>query len=69
MNYLGLSFHKMGLIDNIEAVSQVNFSNALQFINEEVLKARAEGEGESQQSRRELIKLSERLYELSHFRA
>jgi glycerol-3-phosphate O-acyltransferase len=68
MNYMGLSFHKMGLIDHIEAVSQVNFSNAIQFINEEILRTKNENEPDPQQSHKRLIRLSERLYDLSHFR-
>ena len=67
MNYLGLSFHKMGLIDNIEAVSQVNFSNAIRFIHEEILKQNTGKEAGSQQIRERLVRLSDRLYELSHF--
>ena len=39
MNYMGLRFHKMGLIDHLEAVSRINFSNAISFINEEILKS------------------------------
>ena len=45
MNYLGLRFHKMGLIDHLEAVSRINFSNAISFINEEILQGQEVTEG------------------------
>ncbi len=69
MNYLGLRFHKMGLIDHLEAVSRINFSNAIIFINEEILQSQEVTEGNTSEPRERLSELSQRLYELSHYRA
>jgi glycerol-3-phosphate O-acyltransferase len=69
MNYLGLRFHKMGLIDHLEAVSRINFSNAISFINEEILQSQEVTEGNTPEPRERLSELSQRLYELSHYRA
>ena len=68
MNYLGLRFHKMGLVDHIEAISQINFSNAILFLNEEILKGQEVTEGNTPEPRERLSELSQRLYELSHYR-
>jgi glycerol-3-phosphate O-acyltransferase len=69
MNYMGLRFHKLGLIDHMEAISRLNFKNAIRFINEDILKGE-EGSGEdTRQARKRLGRLSDRLYNLSHYRA
>jgi len=67
MPYLGKRYHKLGFIDHVEALSQFNFKNALDFIKEEVLngkKALIEGSTESER----LSKFSQKLYELSRYR-
>lgn len=71
MNYMGLRFHKLGLIDHLEAVSKINFSNAIRFIHEDLLKTREENEVREDHAEPEerLSRLSQRLYDLSHFRA
>jgi len=68
MNYLGLRFHKMGLIDHLEAVSRINFSNAIGFINDEILRNPDVTEGDTPEPKERLSELSQRLYELSHYR-
>ncbi len=45
MNYLGQRFHKQGLIDHLEAVSQINFGNAARYIQDRSLKAGREAQG------------------------
>jgi hypothetical protein len=68
MNYLGLRFHKMGLIDHLEAVSRVNFNNAIGFINEEILRNPEGTEENTLEPKERLTELSQRLYEFSHYR-
>ncbi len=68
MDYLGRRLHKLGVIDHIGALSQSNFKNALRFINEDILKTRGPAEDPAQASE-SLTRLSQRLYELSHYRA
>ena len=69
MNYMGLRFHKLGLIDHMEAISRLNFKNAIKFINEDILKGLEGSDESSNQARERLAQLSRRLYELSHYRA
>jgi hypothetical protein len=58
----------MGLIDHLEAVSRINFSNAIGFINEEILRNQEVTEENRPEPRERLSELSQRLYELSHYR-
>lgn len=68
MNYLGKRFHRQGIIEHIGALSQLNFQNATAFFQEKVLKTR----GSSKTSSPDLETLShvsQRLYEISHYRS
>jgi glycerol-3-phosphate O-acyltransferase len=68
MDYLGLRFHKLGLIDHIEAVSHITFQNAMPSIRENILGTQR-GSDESLAGRGErLSRFTQKLYELSHFR-
>lgn len=69
MNYLGVRLHKQGLIDHLEAVSRITFSNALAFINEDILSTPQELSESQSEALEKLSKLSQRIYELSRFRA
>jgi glycerol-3-phosphate O-acyltransferase len=69
MDYMGMRFHKMGLIDHMEAISRLNFKNAIRFINEDILKGGEGSHEDPRQARKRLGRLSHRLYELSHYRA
>jgi len=69
MNYLGLRFHKLGLIDHVEAISQLSFKNALSAIKEDTSRAQGESGEDRSQARERLAQLSQRLYELSRYRA
>jgi glycerol-3-phosphate O-acyltransferase len=69
MNHRGLKFHKMGLIDHIEAVSRVNFRNATDFINKNILWSHEKQEEDRSEAWDKLSRLSKKLHELSHFRA
>ncbi len=65
MNYLGLRYHKLGLIEHRESINQLSFKNALRYIQKEVTEVR---EISPDSSREKLSRLGERLYELSHYR-
>lgn len=68
MAYLGKRYHRLGVIEHIGALSQLNYKNALNFINEDILKAKDQTDGESDVIER-LSQLGQRLYELSHYRS
>lgn len=68
-NHLAQRFHKLGLIDHLEAISQLNFKNAISFINKNVLESLETSEEERSQDRERLSQLSQRLYKLSHYSA
>jgi glycerol-3-phosphate O-acyltransferase len=69
MNYLGRRFHKLGLIEHIGALSQLNFKNAISFINEDILNSHENSEEERSRALERLSQLGQRLYELCHYRA
>ncbi len=68
MNYQGQRFHKLGLIDHMEAISQITFKTAARFISEEILRGDEKLPEDSDQARERLFRLNQRLYELSHFK-
>jgi len=68
MNSLGHRLHELGLMDNLEAISHLNFKNAIQFINRDVLQAKGKTGEDRSQALERLSQLSQRLYELSHYR-
>jgi glycerol-3-phosphate O-acyltransferase len=69
MNYLGRRFHKLGVIDHIGALSQLNFTNALTFINEDIGNLHEISGKNRPPALEKLSQLGQRLYELSHYRA
>jgi len=69
MNYLGRRFHKLGIIEHIGALSQLNFTNALSFINEDFLNLQQTSEKDPSHALERLSQLGQRLYEFSHYRA
>jgi glycerol-3-phosphate O-acyltransferase len=68
MNYLGLRFHKLGLIDHMEAVSQVTFKNAIPVIEEYISEGQDKSEEDGRDAWERLSRLSQRLYDFSHYR-
>jgi glycerol-3-phosphate O-acyltransferase len=68
MNYLGKQFHKLGVVEHIGALSQLNYKNAVRFINGDILKASNQSEEQSNVDER-LSQLGQKLYELSHYRS
>jgi glycerol-3-phosphate O-acyltransferase len=69
MNYLGRRFHKLGVIDHIGALSELNFKNAINFINKDILGVQKNSEEDNSHALERLSQLGQRLYELSHYRA
>ncbi|MBW2204059.1 MAG: 1-acyl-sn-glycerol-3-phosphate acyltransferase [Deltaproteobacteria bacterium] len=68
MNYLGLRFHKLGVIEHLEAVSRLSFKNAIRVVNEDILKGEEKSEEDRSQARERLSKFSQRLHDLSHYK-
>lgn len=69
MDYMGRRFHKLGLIDHMEAISRLSFKNAIRIINEDILKGMEKSDEGTRQTQNRLGRLSHQLYELSHYRA
>ena len=69
MSDLGLRFHKLGLIDHMESISPLSFKNAIPFFNDNILHPQEKPDEDGSGSRERLSRLSQRLHELSHYRA
>ena len=69
MTYLGHRFHKLGMIEHREAISQINFKNAVESFHKEFSQINKESEEERAQARERLSQLGQRLFELSHYNA
>jgi glycerol-3-phosphate O-acyltransferase len=69
MDFMGKRFHKLGLIDHIGALSRINYTNAMGFINESILNPLEDSMEDSSSATEKLSQLGQRLYELSHYRS
>ena len=69
MNSLGQHFYKLGLIEHMEAISQLSFKNAIQFVNRNILQDNNKSDQGGPDSLERLSRFGKRLYELSHYRA
>ena len=69
MNYLGKQFHKLGVIDHIGALSELNFKNAISLFNSDILNLKVDSKEDSPHDFERLPQLSQRLYKLSHYRS
>ena len=68
MNYMGRRYHKLGVVDHIGALSQINFKNAVDYINKNIINAQKDsGDMENQDTLKELTLISKKLYEMSHY--
>jgi glycerol-3-phosphate O-acyltransferase len=65
MSYLGRRFYKLGVVEHVEALSRLNFVNALAFIHRDVLSRKAM-EQEPERAFEKLSQITQRIYELSH---
>jgi glycerol-3-phosphate O-acyltransferase len=64
MNYLGRRFYKLGVVEHIEAISKLNFTNALAFIHREVLNHKDLAKDPALAFEK-LSRITQRIYELS----
>ena len=69
MNYLGKRFYKLGVIDHVGALSELNLKNAISFINSDILKLPVDSKEVNPHDFERLRQFSQRLYKLSHYRA
>ncbi|MGD8387694.1 MAG: 1-acyl-sn-glycerol-3-phosphate acyltransferase [Desulfobacteraceae bacterium] len=65
MKLNGLRFHKLGVIDHLESVSQLTFRNALDCFAENGF--RTAGDNAPSESKRELSDIGKRIYDLARF--
>jgi glycerol-3-phosphate O-acyltransferase len=65
---LAKRYHKQGIIEHIGALSQLNFKNAAGFFREKVFKP-SKADGEPSPDLEKLSQVSQRLYELCHYRS
>lgn len=68
MTRLGHRLHDLGLMDNVEAISHINFKNAARYINRDILATKGKSKEDGSHALESLSLLSQRLYELSHYR-
>ena len=69
MNFLGQRFHKLGVIDHVEAISHLTFKNALKLIREDIVPPGSDSDENLDAVRDTLLEFSQKLYDLSHYRA
>jgi glycerol-3-phosphate O-acyltransferase len=67
MTYLGQRYHKLGLIDHLEAVSQITFRNATLMIGEDFPFSATASDSEKAQTLEDLTLFSKQLYRFSQF--
>jgi glycerol-3-phosphate O-acyltransferase len=67
INYLGQRYHKMGLIDHLEAVSQITFKNATRMIGEDFPFSGSASESEQTQTLEKLTLFSKQLHLFSQY--
>ena len=68
MNGLGKRLYKLGVIDHIGSLSQINYKNAQSFIKENILNVRKDSEDADPIPER-ISELSQILYEFTHYRS
>ena len=66
ISYMGKRYHKLGTIEHIESLSQINFKNAVTLINKKILKT-ADGSGDDRHDFEEISQFTKRLYNFSHY--
>jgi glycerol-3-phosphate O-acyltransferase len=67
MAHLGLRYQKMGLVDHVEAISRLNFQNAVRALGDHVHEAQKASGGDPAAASDILSELGQRLYDLAHF--
>ncbi len=67
MTYLGQRYHRQGLIDHLEAVSQLNFKNAIRMMEKDFPAADGKSEEDHGETLENLALFSRRLHQLSQY--
>ncbi len=68
MNQLGVKYSKIGFIDHVEGISQINFENAIRIIREDVVSPKLlSEEGNESEVQKKLLAFSQKLYDLCHY--
>ena len=67
MNYIGKRFLKLGTIEHMGALSQINFRNAINLINKYVQNPSENSEIDHLDSFENISQFSKKLYNFSHF--
>ncbi|MFC1862717.1 1-acyl-sn-glycerol-3-phosphate acyltransferase [Thermodesulfobacteriota bacterium] len=67
MSYLGKQYHKLGVVDHIGALSQMNFRNAIRYIDQHILDDHVRANHYQVDQGQNLTQFTTRLYNLSHF--
>lgn len=67
MNQLGMRYYKIGFIDHVESVSQINFENAIRIIREKISIYKGQAEDNELGEQNKLMEFTQRLYDLSHY--
>ncbi len=67
MNQLGMKYYKIGFIDHVESVSQINFENAIRSIREQISMSKGQAEDDGLNEQEKLLGFTQRLYDLSHY--
>ena len=67
MTYLGQRYHRLGLIDHLEAVSQINFKNAIRMIEKDFPLSAGQSEEKHREAFENLTLFSKRLHEFSQY--
>ena len=67
MAVMGLRFYKLGLVSHVESISQINFKNAIRFINEEIVSVQSEWKGDHQKVQEMLSELSQNIQRFTRF--
>jgi len=65
MGSVGRRFYKLGVVEQIEALSRLNFVNALAFLHKDVLTRKAMAQ-DPDRAFEKLSQITQRIYELSH---
>ena len=68
MDYIGRRYHKLGVIDHIGALSQLNFRNAITFVNQEIRSTQENTEEDHSPVIERLSEVGQKIYEFSHYR-
>jgi glycerol-3-phosphate O-acyltransferase len=67
MAVMGLRFHKLGIVSHVESISQINYKNAIHFINEEIISVDGEPGGDQQSANQMLSELSQNIERFTRF--